>query len=674
MKRMLLIIWGCLWSVSGMLGQAPVRELKPYKVGGYLGFQTNFHWAQFTQLPGVPNCCPGFQGGYGASPVAGVALEYQLLPDLLAQLRLGYSNNTATLFEREVIGNALSNGIVVPAVSQYELSASLPMLSTDLRLSYQLVEDFSLFLDLGVLAGVYLQSSYSQREVLLEPKTAVYAGVGKAVRNEASGEIPQRNPWALALLTGFHYTLPITLFGTAFFLQPTLNYHHGLLSILQGYKWTPDAVRFSLALFLPLEETVPPPPKPVPEEPAPPKPAMLSAAVDALAVYADGRRDRNVKITIEEIEQGEYYPLLPYVFFEQADADLRKTRMRLLTPAQIAAFDEQQLPPKTLEIYDNLLNIVGARMRQYPDAVLTITGCNNNLGPEQSNLELSRRRAMAVRDYLVQVWGIDSSRLILRYRNLPAKPANNDRPEGREENRRVELSSNRYEILQPVYLQSIQKHTTPSTVEILPAVHSTLPLQQWEVTVRTEDTTYAYFTGEAALPDTLPWNLPPSFFAHLQQKKVDKILVHLAARDVQGNVSQAQTLVPVELLTLQRKRYQIKNDIRYEYFSLILFDYDKAELKPIHRRILDIVKSRVEPRSQVYIEGYADRTGTPEYNRKLALQRCVSVKQYLVPDVRESQIHIRAIGSDRLLYDNDLPEGRNYCRTVRIIIATPIKP
>ena len=654
------------------VGQSPIIEVLPYKIGGYLGFQTNFHWAQFTQLPGVPNCCPGFQGGYGMSPAVGAVLEYMLLPDLLTQWRVGYVNNTATLFEREVIGNAISNGVVVPAVSQYELSASLPMLSTDLRFSYQLIEDVPLFLDLGFNGGWYLRSFYSQREVLLEPKTAVYADVGKAVRNESSGEIPQKIPYYFSIASGFHYTLDLSFGSQQLFFQPTLSYYHGLTSILEGYKWTPDAVRLELVVLFPFEKVHTPPATPKAPAPSPTPPAMLSTAVDAVAVYEDGHRDRNVKILVEEIERGEYYPLLPYVFFEEGSADLSKSRMRFLAPEQTQQFDEQQLPPQTLEIYYHLLNIVGARMQQYPDAVLTITGCNNNLGVEKGNLELSRRRAEAVRDYFLRVWNIDSSRLIVHYRNLPAKPANNDRPEGREENRRVELSSNRYEILQPVYLQSIQRKTTPSIVEILPKVQATLPLEEWEITVQTEDTAYAHFSGTAAPPDTLPWHLPETFFAALQRKRTDRVTVNLAAQDVQGNQSIAQAVIPVELLTLKRKRYQTKNDIRYEYFSLILFDYDKADLKPVHRRILDVVKSRVEPNSQVYIEGYADRTGTPEYNRQLAKQRCLSVQQYLQPTVREDQIHIRAVGSDKLLYNNDLPEGRNYCRTVRIIIATPI--
>jgi hypothetical protein len=35
-------------------------------------------------------------------------------------------------------------------------------------------------------------------------------------------------------------------------------------------------------------------------------------------------------------------------------------------------------------------------------------------------------------------------------------------------------------------------------------------------------------------------------------------------------------------------------------------------------------------------------------------------------------VEIKAMGNTKLLYDNILPEGRFYCRTVEIVIETPI--
>jgi flagellar motor protein MotB len=160
-------------------------------------------------------------------------------------------------------------------------------------------------------------------------------------------------------------------------------------------------------------------------------------------------------VRLEELEQEEFFPLLPYVFFPEGSADLAQTRMRLLLPQEAAEFDERALPMQTLQLSAHLLNIVGARLKQLPQARLTITGCVSNVGEEQGNLALARRRAEAVRDYLVRVWGIDSSRLVLRARLLPAAPSNPATPEGQEENRRVELSSATWELLAPVRLAEI---------------------------------------------------------------------------------------------------------------------------------------------------------------------------------------------------------------------------
>ena len=70
------------------------------------------------------------------------------------------------------------------------------------------------------------------------------------------------------------------------------------------------------------------------------------------------------------------------------------------------------------------------------------------------------------------------------------------------------------------------------------------------------------------------------------------------------------------------------------------------------------------------IYGFADRTGSAEINRELAMDRCVSVRDALARSLRGVPVELEAVGSDRLLFDNDLPEGRNYCRTVQIVVET----
>jgi outer membrane protein OmpA-like peptidoglycan-associated protein len=126
----------------------------------------------------------------------------------------------------------------------------------------------------------------------------------------------------------------------------------------------------------------------------------------------------------------------------------------------------------------------------------------------------------------------------------------------------------------------------------------------------------------------------------------------------------------VEQLTVRQKRFEQRDDKRIDRFSLIVFDFNKADLTPAHRELLSEVKSRIQPQSKVVIAGYADRSGDPDYNRELARRRCVEVQRALgLPD---AAVTIVPKGSDELLYDNATPEGRSYCRTVQITIETPI--
>ncbi len=78
------------------------------------------------------------------------------------------------------------------------------------------------------------------------------------------------------------------------------------------------------------------------------------------------------------------------------------------------------------------------RLSECPSVALQIEGNTDSTGPEVYNMGLSERRALTVRDYLVGE-GIGADRLnpVGRGENYPV--ATNSTPEGRAENRRVEI-------------------------------------------------------------------------------------------------------------------------------------------------------------------------------------------------------------------------------------------
>ena len=77
-------------------------------------------------------------------------------------------------------------------------------------------------------------------------------------------------------------------------------------------------------------------------------------------------------------------------------------------------------------------------MKKYPTTTAVIEGHTDNVGAPEYNLDLSKRRAQAVVDYLVTDCGIDRSRLEARGFGMARPVAPNTTDEGRQANRRIE--------------------------------------------------------------------------------------------------------------------------------------------------------------------------------------------------------------------------------------------
>lgn len=73
------------------------------------------------------------------------------------------------------------------------------------------------------------------------------------------------------------------------------------------------------------------------------------------------------------------------------------------------------------------------------DAMMVIAGHTDNFGEESYNLELSRRRAEAVKNFLVETYQIPANRLTVKFYGENRPLASNDTREGRAKNRRIEF-------------------------------------------------------------------------------------------------------------------------------------------------------------------------------------------------------------------------------------------
>lgn len=182
-------------------------------------------------------------------------------------------------------------------------------------------------------------------------------------------------------------------------------------------------------------------------KPADTIPVRLMADGDYVKMYADGVRIANVPNA-----------KLPRTRFIQINLRGNERKPALLGNLRIAAGDTT--------IYDALLERgrvathgilfdtgshvirpesgatlteIGQMLRDHPELRLRIEGHTDNTGSAATNQQLSEARARAIRDHIVQRFGIDGSRLEAVGYGDTRPVASNNTSSGRQQNRRVEL-------------------------------------------------------------------------------------------------------------------------------------------------------------------------------------------------------------------------------------------
>ncbi len=78
-------------------------------------------------------------------------------------------------------------------------------------------------------------------------------------------------------------------------------------------------------------------------------------------------------------------------------------------------------------------------LEDHPELQISIQGHTDSDGDDAYNKDLSERRAAAVKDYLVETFDIDPDRLQTAGFGESQPVADNSTPEGKQQNRRVEL-------------------------------------------------------------------------------------------------------------------------------------------------------------------------------------------------------------------------------------------
>ncbi len=208
----------------------------------------------------------------------------------------------------------------------------------------------------------------------------------------------------------------------------------------------------------------------------------LSGKITAVGVDNFGQEIPRPKFVVEEFVSNRLDPLLNYIFFDDNSSEL-PARYKKLNSNEIKDFEIEKLfYDSTLQIYYNILNIVGKRMLANPTAKITLIGCNSDQGAEKGNIELSRKRAEEVKSYLTTVWNIADDRITIQTRNLPQKASTpTNEPDKIAENRRVEIISDNEKITEPIFIEKIDRTTNPPIVRFKLEADAEAGLKNWDV-------------------------------------------------------------------------------------------------------------------------------------------------------------------------------------------------
>jgi outer membrane protein OmpA-like peptidoglycan-associated protein len=624
----------------------------------------NMHSGAFSTYEGLQGC-GSFSDATTMGWTLGNLLDVRFGNSWGAQARLGLWDANGTFNDPAPVAPlvALQDGSLVRLPSSFDLNTTVDVLTLDLLATYELFP--RLHVAFGPHVGYVSRASFEQSEEL-DANTPVRFANGGTSRLILSAPFDQGDAMAttrnlrLGATAQVSYEFPI---AKRVDLAPEVAFTMPFTSVLSSFSWSINMLRAGIRVTYEFSSD-PPPPAPV--EAPPPAPAPVATLMppyvllDVTATAADGSSDAVSEVVLSEARSFDVVPLLPNVFFDSLSAALPARYVR--RTGRTSGFAPAALGGDVLTVYHDILNIIGQRLQQRPSATLSIMGHRE---PQSGEIDaaLAMQRAEAVRDYLVATWGIDAGRLLVASRELPQRPSNRTVADGRDENRRVELSTNDPAIMAPVRRTSTRASIAPSPIRVLPTVAPEGPAQVRVVAA--DGTTLREET--VATGSQMQWSADPATVAGLIGRGHRRVTV--TATSGEGDMRREARHV----IGLRRHRSEdgaSEADTIRERHRLVFFGFDDDRISAIDQQHMDALQARLRTSSKITVTGYTDRIGDAGYNTGLSTRRAVRVANTLRERIVPEVVRERGAGPE-LIHDNNLPEGRMYNRTVVIDVATP---
>ena len=123
----------------------------------------------------------------------------------------------------------------------------------------------------------------------------------------------------------------------------------------------------------------------------------------------------------------------------EVEVAMVKKEFKIVLPEVYFEFNKSDIKPESYSVLDGAAETIKTVFAGNPKTKIEIQGHTDSKGSDAYNLDLSNRRANAVKDYLVINHNINPDRLMARGYGESKPVASNDNEIGRAKNRRVEF-------------------------------------------------------------------------------------------------------------------------------------------------------------------------------------------------------------------------------------------
>ena len=563
-------------------------------------------------------------------------------------LQAGYDNRQATFDQ-----------VVTPCDCPADLKTNISYITVEPSLRFAPFKS-NLYLFGGPRVAFNMDKSFTY-QLGINP-----AYPSQAPTPEVKGDLSDMNKTIISMQVGLGYDIPLSSQKnkTQFVLSPFASFHPYFGQNPRSIE-TLNVTTFRAGVALKFGQgsliTTP-------EE----KAAVIAEPEVQFSVYAPANvpTERRVR---------EVFPLRNYVFFNAGSSEI-PSRYTLLKKEEVKDFKEDQLEMVTpidqsgrskrqMNVYYNVLNILGDRMIKNPSTTITLVGSSEQ-GPKDAKV-----MAESVKFYLVNTFGINASRISTKGQSKPNIPSL--QPGGtleldllREGDRRVSIESS-----SPVLLQEFQSGSDAKSSVMVPLQEA--PAESY-VVFDVKGANEAFSVWSVQLMDETgkvqsfgPYtqeSVSLSSKSILGDKTEGDYKITMTGQTKSGNAVSKETTAHI----VAWEPAKIDEGMRYS----IIYEFNKSKAISIYEKYLtEVVAPKIPVNGTVLIQGHADIIGNDAYNLKLSQERANDVRSIVEKALAKAgrndvKFEVSGYGEDpsHSPFNNKFPEERFYNRTVIIDI------